>query len=119
MGTRLPITELGHFVVYTVFKDFPGGPADRSPPANAGDTGSSPGPGGFHMPPSDQAFVPQLLSLRAAIAEAHGPRPVLATRGATAVRGPCSRTTESPPLAATRESLHAAARASTNKNINK
>ena len=80
MGTRLPITDLGHFVVYTIFKEFPGGPADRSPPANAGDTGSSPCPGGFHMPPSDQAFVPQLLSLCAAITEAHGLRPVFCNK---------------------------------------
>ena len=28
---------------------FPGGAAIENPPANAGDTGSSPGPGGFHM----------------------------------------------------------------------
>ena len=30
--------------------DFPGGAVVKNPPANAGDTGSSPGPGGFHMP---------------------------------------------------------------------
>ena len=28
---------------------FPGGTVVRSPPANAGDVGSSPGPGGSHM----------------------------------------------------------------------
>ena len=32
-------------------------------PANAGDTGSSPGPGRSHMPQSNWARVPQLLSL--------------------------------------------------------
>ena len=32
-------------------------------PANAGDTGSSPGPGRFHMLRSNKARVPQLLSL--------------------------------------------------------
>ena len=32
-------------------------------PANAGDTGSSPGLGGSHMPWSDWAREPQLLSL--------------------------------------------------------
>ena len=31
---------------------FPGGAVVRSPPANAGDTGSSPGPGRSHMPRS-------------------------------------------------------------------
>ena len=29
---------------------FPGGTVVKNPPANAGDTGSSPGPGGSHMP---------------------------------------------------------------------
>ena len=33
-------------------------------PANAGDTGSSPGLGGSHMPRSNWAREPQLLSLR-------------------------------------------------------
>ena len=33
-------------------------------PANAGDTGSSPGLGRSHMPRSNKARVPQLLSLR-------------------------------------------------------
>ena len=31
-------------------QDFPGGPVVKNPPANAGDTGSRPGPGSFHMP---------------------------------------------------------------------
>ena len=29
---------------------FPGGAVVKNPPANAGDTGSSPGPGRSHMP---------------------------------------------------------------------
>ena len=29
---------------------FPGGSVVRTPPANAGDMGSIPGPGGSHMP---------------------------------------------------------------------
>ena len=33
--------------------DFPGGAAVKNPPANAGNTGSSPGPGRFHMPQSN------------------------------------------------------------------
>ena len=36
----------------------------KNPPANAGDTGSSPGPGRSHMPRSNIARAPQLLSLR-------------------------------------------------------
>ena len=31
------------------FQDFPGGAMDRNLPANAGDMGSIPGPGRFHM----------------------------------------------------------------------
>ena len=36
----------------------------KNPPANAGDMGSSPGLGGSHMPRSNWAREPQLLSLR-------------------------------------------------------
>ena len=31
-------------------RDFPGGAVDKNPPAKAGDTGSTPGPGRFNMP---------------------------------------------------------------------
>ena len=43
---------------------FPGGAVVENLPANAGDTGSSPGLGGSHMPQSNWAPEPQLLSLR-------------------------------------------------------
>ena len=43
---------------------FPGGAVVENLPANAGDTGSSPGLGRSHMPRSDRAREPQLLSLR-------------------------------------------------------
>ena len=43
---------------------FPGGAVVESLPANAGDTGSSPGLGGSRMPWSNWAREPQLLSLR-------------------------------------------------------
>ena len=43
---------------------FPGGAVVGSLPASAGDTGSSPGLGGSHMPRSNWAREPQLLSLR-------------------------------------------------------
>ena len=33
--------------------DFPGGTVVKRPPANDGDTGSSPGPGRSHMPRSN------------------------------------------------------------------
>ena len=43
-------------------RDFPGGPVVRSPPANAGGTGLIPGLGRSHMPRSNSAHAPQLLS---------------------------------------------------------
>ena len=43
---------------------FPGGAVVENLPANAGDTGSSPGLGGSHTPRSNWAHEPQLLSLR-------------------------------------------------------
>ena len=43
---------------------FPGGAVVESLPADAGNTGSSPGQGGSHMPRSNWAREPQLLSLR-------------------------------------------------------
>ena len=43
-------------------RGFPGGAVVKNPPANAGDTGASPGPGRSHMLWSNLARVPQLLS---------------------------------------------------------
>ena len=65
-------------------------------PANAGDTGSSPGLGGSHMPWSNWAREPQLLSLRVWSL-------CSATRGRDSER-PVHRDEEWPPLTATRES---------------
>ena len=64
-------------------QDFPGGAVVESPPANAGDAGSCPDPGGSHMPRSGWAREPWLLSLRVwSLCSATG--------GATTVRGPCT-----------------------------
>ena len=35
------------------YRGFPGGAVIESPPANSGDTGLGPGPGGSHMPQSN------------------------------------------------------------------
>ena len=40
---------------------FPGGTVVKNPPANSGDTGSSPGPGRSHMLWSNSVCEPQLL----------------------------------------------------------
>ena len=59
-----------HWVLILVAEDqkrlggFPGGAVVESPPADAGDTGSCPGPGRSHMPRSGWAREPWPLSLR-------------------------------------------------------
>ena len=60
---------------------FPGGAVVENLPANAGDTGSSPGLGRSHMPRSGWAREPHLLSLRVWSL-------CSATREAAIVRGP-------------------------------
>ena len=43
-----------YYVIITrQLQGFPGGAVVKNPPANAGDRGSSPGPGRFHMPRSN------------------------------------------------------------------
>ena len=54
---------IGNVISKPEIRGFPGGAVDKNLPANAGDTGSIPGPGGSHMPWSNWARVPQLLSL--------------------------------------------------------
>ena len=49
--------------------DLPGGTVVKNLPANVGDTGLSPGPGRSHMPRSNSARVPQLLSLHSRACE--------------------------------------------------
>ena len=41
------------FIIYKTPRGFPGGAVVKNPPANAGDTGSSPDPGRSHMPQSN------------------------------------------------------------------
>ena len=77
---------------------FPGGAVVENLPANAGDTGSSPGLGRSHMLWSDWAREPQLLSLRVWSL-------CSATREAAIVRGPRTVMKSGPRLlATTRES---------------
>ena len=47
-----------------MFGGFPGGAVVENLPANAGNTGSSPGLGGSHVPRSNYTREPQVLSLR-------------------------------------------------------
>ena len=59
---------------------FPGGAVVENPPASAGDTGSSPGPGRSHMPQSSQAHAPQLLSLHSTAREQRILKPMLCNK---------------------------------------
>ena len=61
--------------------DFPGGAVVKNPPDNAGNLGSSPGPGRSHMPQSNKACAPQLLSLSSIACEPQ-------------LLSPCATTTE-------------------------
>ena len=83
------------FVNYTSIKlkkeGFPGGAVVENLPANAGDAGSSPGPGRSHMPRSNWAREPQLLSLRVWSLRS-------ATREAVTVRGPRTAMKSGPRL---------------------
>ena len=65
---------------------FPGGAVVGNLPANAGDTGSNPGPEGSHMSQSNQACVPQLLSLCSRAREPQLLSPRVATTEACAPR---------------------------------
>ena len=88
---------------------FPGGAVVENPPANAGDTGSSPGLGGSHMPRSNWAREPQLLDLRAWSL-------CSATREATIVRGPCTTMGSGPHLPQLERALAQKRRPNTAKN---
>ena len=96
-------------------------------PADAGDTGSSPGLGRSHMPRSNWAREPELLSLRvwslcSATREAaivRGPRVwslCSATREAAIVRGPRTAMKSSPHLLQLEKALAQKRRPNTAKN---
>ena len=89
-------------MIYTIslklpLEGFPGDAVVESLLANAGDAGSSPGLGRSHMPRSNWAREPQLLSLCCL-------EPVLRNNRGRDSERPAHRDEEWPPLAATRES---------------
>ena len=88
---------------------FPGGAVVENLPANAGDTGSSPGLGRSHMPRSSWARVPQLLSLRVWSL-------CSATREAATMRGPCTAMKRGPRLLQLERALAQKRRPDTAKN---
>ena len=88
---------------------FPGGTAVENLPANAGDTGSSPGLGRSHMPRSNWAREPQLLSLRVwSLCSAAGE--------AMMVRGPRAAMKSGPRLPQLEKALAQKRRPNTAKN---
>ena len=92
---------------------FPGGAVVESLPANAGDTGSHPGLGRSHMPRSNWAREPQLLSLRVwSLCSATGE--------ATIVRGPRTAMKSGPRLPQLQKALAQKRRPNTaiNQSIN-
>ena len=68
LGITSQLIAFFHLFLMCPFKTriggFPGGAVVESLPANAGDTGSSPGLGRSHMPRSNWSREPQLLSMR-------------------------------------------------------
>ena len=94
-------------------------------PANAGDTGSSPGLGRSHMPRSNWARAPQLLSLRvwslcSATREAvivRGPRTAMKSGPRTAMKsGPLTVMKSGPRLPQLEKALAQKRRPNTAKN---
>ena len=47
------MSKLSDYTFKMCASDFPGGAMVKNPPANAGDTGLSPGPGRSHVPRSN------------------------------------------------------------------
>ena len=88
---------------------FLGGAVVENLPADAGDTGSSPGLGRSHMPWSNWACAPQLLSLRVWSL-------CSATRETTIVRGPCTAMKSGPHSPQLEKALAQKQRPNTAKN---
>ena len=101
---------LSIFINYkTHSRGFPGGAVVGGLPANAGDTGSSSGLGGSHMPRSNWAHESQLLSLRVWSL-------CSATREAMTVRGPRTAMKSGPCLPQLQKALAQQRRPNTAKN---
>ena len=107
-----------------ISRGFPGGAVVKNPPANAGDTGSSPGLGRSHMPQIPHgatkpmchnywacALEPMSHNYWAHMSQLLKPahlEPVLCNKRSHRNEKPVHRNEEWPLLTATRESLHAA-----------
>ena len=93
----IPSNSLPVFLLNFIFwGDFPGGTVVKNPPVNAGDTGSSPGPGRSHMPRNNESHAPQLLSLCSRAREPEILSPRATTTEAREPRA-CAPQQEKPP----------------------
>ena len=63
---KVTLTQMDCKLFKELHQDFSDAPMGKNPPANAGDTGSLPGPGRLHKTRGNWAQAPQLLSPRAA-----------------------------------------------------
>ena len=93
-----------------VLGEFPGGSVVKNPPANAGDTGSIPGPG--------RCYVPQ-PSLRSRARELQLLTPVHHTQRSMAVTSPRTAAREQPPVPATERNLAVMETPQSHRPINK
>ena len=96
---------------------------DKNLSASAGDMCSIPGPGRFHVPRSNEARVPQLLSLRSSTCKPQLPKaahlePVLHNKRGRCNEKPRGHKEEELALIATRESPCKATKTQHNQEIN-
>ena len=109
VGIRDTILVKNLCLKYQQIWGFPGGAVVENLPANAGDTGSSPGLGGSRMPRSGWARGPRLLSRRVwSLCSATGE--------AAMVRGPCIAMKSGPHLPQLEKALAQKRRPNTAKN---
>ena len=112
-GESLQLTGKLTSEINNVCWGFPGGAVVESLPANAGDTGSSPGLGGSRMPRSNWACEPQ-------ITEPACLEPVLCNERGRDSERPAQRDEEWSLLATTRESPRTETKTQhSNQSINK
>ena len=57
-----------------VYRNFPDSTVDKNPAANAGDTGSIPGPGRFHSHRTMKPMSPHAAATEAHVPRAHAPQ---------------------------------------------
>ena len=112
VGEKLRLVRVARRQVKNGLEGFPGGAVVESLPANAGDMGSSPGLGRSHMPRSNWAREPQLLSLCVWSL-------CSTTREATIVRGPRTAMKSGPHLLQLEEALAQKRSPNTAQKINK